>query len=178
MKELLERSKSISCIQQRYLSDPNNLPRTIIGNVYVDLIRNQSAEVSKFQSDGPVIDVFRRTFLSNFSEIGVTYHGNRYISVEHAYQDMKFFPKGLRDVSDEHIDRINRVLETRREKITAEDLPRLFTNPDLSAGTSKVVAGQLRILGYVREDWDHVKLPIMLDLLIQKRPEWCFARFR
>ena len=47
-------------------------------------------------------------------------------------------------------------------------MPDLFVNPAITAGTSKIAANYLRILGYVREDWDDVKVQIMTELLIQK----------
>ena len=173
MKEMIERSKMVSCIRHRYLEDKNDLTRSLIGHVYIDLVQNQAAEVSRIHKDGPTTNVFRKTFLSNFFKTDVVYHQERFISVEHAYQAMKFHPTGIRSVKDDHLERINRALASRGEKIERQDLPTLFTNPDLTAGTSKIVANQLRRLGYVRSDWDYVKVPIMLDLLIQKfsRPD-------
>lgn len=53
-------------------------------------------------------------------------------------------------------------------EIARENLTQLFSTPDLPAGATKSAANYLRNRGYIREDWDEIKVEIMIDLLIQK----------
>jgi len=115
-----------------------------------------------------LISEFRHTFLSNFYSASVYYQGESYLSVEHAYQAMKFENSSFKNVSEEDIIKINKRLESRGTFIKKEMLPYMFTSTSMTAGTSKTVANQLRRLGYVRKDWDDAKLPIMIELVIQK----------
>lgn len=64
--------------------------------------------------------------------------------------------------------KINKKLSLRGVSIELEQIPNLFTSPDISAGTAKIVANMLRRLGYIRADWDDIKTRIMVELLVQK----------
>ncbi|WP_025898774.1 NADAR domain-containing protein [Sneathiella glossodoripedis] len=165
LRELFEKKKMIRCIKSRYF---NSVPKSLVGAVYIDLINNRTEAMLDKLKDSDTIRSFRKTFLSNFHEVEVFYRKEHFSSVEHAYQAMKFEDGVLESVSDEHIEHINHHLQKRNTSISHASLPTLFTDPSLTAGTSKVAANQLRILGYVRKDWDNVKIDIMTDLLIQK----------
>jgi predicted NAD-dependent protein-ADP-ribosyltransferase YbiA (DUF1768 family) len=81
---------------------------------------------------------------------------------------MKFFSTTWSEVSDKDIQFINNKLSELGETIERSDLPHIFSLQSMTPGGSKKVANYLRRLGYVREDWDEVKVHIMVDLLIQK----------
>jgi predicted NAD-dependent protein-ADP-ribosyltransferase YbiA (DUF1768 family)/hypoxanthine phosphoribosyltransferase len=168
LRQLTENSKMVSCIRQRYDNDQGNLARLIIGQVYVDLILNPTELVLPTLDQENTIGSFRKTFLSNFEATPIKCNGREFLSVEHAYQAMKFTENALANVTDQHVEAINRRLLERGVTIGKDSLPHLFSDPDFTAGTSKIAANQLRILGYVRNDWDYVKSEIMSQLLIQK----------
>ncbi|MFG6611363.1 NADAR domain-containing protein [Sulfitobacter sp. 1A12057] len=168
LRQLSESRKMAKCISDRYLNATSNLQRKIVGRVYIDLVQNPTERFIEELDPSRQIDSFRKTFLSNFHEVPIRYLGRNYLSVEHAYQAMKFTDDGLASVTEHHLDIINKHLAPRGVSVTTDDLPNLFIDPAFSAGSSKVAANQLRILGYVREDWDDVKAGIMCQLLIQK----------
>ena len=168
IKDLLERKKMVSCVEARYGSDTSNFTKILIGDIYTDLILNRTQELLPTIPKHELISEFRNTFLSNFYSAQVYYHGESYLSVEHAYQAMKFENSNFDNVSDEDIAKINKGLEKRGTFIKREMLPYMFTSTSMTAGTSKTVANHLRRLGYVRNDWDDAKLPIMIELVIQK----------
>lgn len=168
LKELYEKRKMRNCLRQRYSYEGADFPKRIIGAVYDDLLTTRTEDILSTVPDERIIRKFRKTFLSNFAPVKVYMDGKKFLSVEHAYQAMKFSSGVWSEISAADVDAINRKLESRRTQISLEDLPNLFVNPDISAGTSKIAANYLRILGYVRPDWDDVKVSIMLDLLLQK----------
>lgn len=168
LKEMLERRKMAKCVASRYLNDPSDQRRTMIGKVYQDLLVNLTEDVLAGPDGKTAIRKFRKTFLSNFWPVNVMIDGEKYKSVEHAYQAMKFAPDIWGHITPQDIAAINRKLEERGTYVTRESLPNLFVDPDVSAGSAKVAANYLRILGYVRKDWDDVKVPIMSNLLFQK----------
>ena len=174
LKEIMERRKAISCLKSRYLDPDSSLQKQLIGKVYIDMFSNRTSDVVQKLNSNEIIDYFRHTFLSNFAEVEVEYNNKTFQSVEHAYQSMKFKGEEIGSISSKHFNQINRKLKARSTRISREDLPNLFVDKTISAGTSKVVGNQLRILGYVREDWDHAKVPIMIELVIQKfaKPEF------
>ena len=168
LKELMEQRRAMSCIKSRYLNEDNSLQKKIIGEVYIDMIKNRTADMVQGLKSSEITDHFRHTFLSNFAKVEIIYKNKNFHSVEHAYQSMKFKGDEISNISASDFNQINRKLSLRGTKISRNELPNLFVDPNISAGTSKIVGNQLRILGYVREDWDHVKVPIMTELLIQK----------
>jgi len=168
IKDILERKKMVSCVKARYGSDVLNLTNILIRDIYSDLIMNRTQERLPLIPKEGLISEFRHTFLSNFYSASVYYQGESYLSVEHAYQAMKFENSSFKNVSEEDIIKINKRLESRGTFIKKEMLPYMFTSTSMTAGTSKTVANQLRRLGYVRKDWDDAKLPIMIELVIQK----------
>ena len=173
IKELLEKRKTIECVKSRYLKKGNDLIEKFIGKVYVDLIRTRTSLVDKDLNEDQKLSEFRKTFLSNFWPCEVKFEGKIYHSVEHAYQAMKFGEDVLATLTDSDLKKINTRLEKRGQQITKEQVPDLFILEHLNAGTSKIAANQLRIMGYVRQDWDDVKVKIMAKLLVQKfsKPE-------
>ena len=168
LRQMTESKKMVKCIESRYLSPSENLQKSIVGRVYVDIIENPTESLIHNLEPTNLIDSFRKTFLSNFQEVPIKYLGKNYLSVEHAYQAMKFTDDALSHVTDQHLELINKKLSPRGVTVLKDDLPRLFIDPSFSAGSSKVAANQLRILGYVRSDWDYVKAEIMCQLLIQR----------
>ncbi|RED16802.1 ribA/ribD-fused uncharacterized protein [Parasphingopyxis lamellibrachiae] len=176
LKEILERRKMELCTKRRYLSETKNFPRTIIGNVYLDLIRESTEDVLDRLPEDGIIRKFQKTPLSNFAPVNVSYQGERFNSVEHGYQAMKFPSSTWEKVSDRHIEAINRKLSPGGERIGRKELPHLFSSQQLSAGGSKKVAKYLRQVVHVRDDWDEVKVYIMIALLIQKFSKEKFYR--
>ena len=168
LKELTELRKMEACTRSRYLDETDHFADHLIGNVYIDLIRNPTERVLEELEDVDIIRKFQKTALSNFSPVEVMYQGERFNSVEHAYQAMKFVSTTWSEVSDKDIDFINKKLEDSGESVTRADLPHIFSKQSMSPGGSKKVANYLRRLNYVRADWDDVKVSIMIDLLIQK----------
>ena len=168
LKEIMERRKVIACIKDRYLQDDASLSKTIIGMVFKDMVSRKTSLVIDSMHTDDIIANFRHTFLSNFALVDINYNQADYKSVEHAYQSMKFDGDDISKISSKHFEQINRKLIKRGVTIQREDLSNPFLQPNISAGTSKVIGNQLRILGYVREDWDFLKVPTMTDLLILK----------
>lgn len=166
LKEIIERRRILACTRSRYHNTPDKKQKYIIGNIYVSMINDPVPDY--YSSSENTIANFRHTFLSNFHEVEIEYEGQKFRSVEHAYQAMKFNESTFQSIEQWHVDVINRSLRKRNVEIEKEDIQNLFTNPALSAGTSKIAANQLRILGFVRKDWDYAKLPIMVDLVLQK----------
>lgn len=168
LKEMLERQKMAKCVASRYINKPSDHSRVLIGKVYQDLLAQSTEDVLAGPVGNPTIRKFRKTFLSNFWPTRVSIDGGIYESVEHAYQAMKFSPDVWGKITSHDVNAINRKLEDRGAHVSLESLPYLFVDPDVSAGSAKVAANYLRILGYVRNDWDDVKVPIMANLLLQK----------
>ncbi|GLS86134.1 hypothetical protein GCM10010873_11080 [Cypionkella aquatica] len=168
LKEILERKKMISCVRARYSSSGHTLVDKTMGRIYEDAIRFPTEIAIKDLQTYQLKISFRGTSLSNFYEIPTVRSRSLYASVEHAYQAAKFPPNALERVGDKEIHRINSRLASRGVTVTKESLPSLFEGPELTAGASKIAANELRIMGYVRDDWDYVKLRIMTELLIQK----------
>lgn len=168
LKELTELRKMEACTRTRYLNESGTFTDHLIGKVYIDLIRNPTERVLEELSDEQIVRKFQKTALSNFAPVEVAYQGERFNSVEHAYQAMKFVSTTWSEVSDRDIEFINKKLEDSGESVTRADLPHIFSKQSMSPGGSKKVANYLRRLNYVREDWDDVKVPIMIDLLVQK----------
>lgn len=168
LKEIFERAKMSSCIMHRYENSECDLPRRIVGQVYQSLLTDKTENVLAQLEPSETHTHFRKTFLSNFYPVDILLGGNKYVSVEHAYQAMKFEPNIWDIISDQDVKLINRKLAGRGAKISREELPNLFTDSRITAGTSKTVGNNLRILGYVRADWDDVKIDIMVQLLVQK----------
>lgn len=164
LRQLNERRRMISCVRRRYIKSSDNPISRVIGQIYVDLIRvpNMSTD------DKNSISSFRHTFLSNFYPCEVMLESEAYTSVEHAYQRAKIVESELSNLTDEHVSTINKKLAVRDVRIGKDDILRFFSSEEAAAGTSKIIGNQLRILGFVRNDWDHVKLPIMTALVIQK----------
>ncbi|MEP5054564.1 MAG: NADAR domain-containing protein [Qipengyuania citrea] len=168
LKELTEIRKMETCTRSRYLADGNSFSEKVIGKVYLDLIRNPTERVLEEVDPDQTIRKFQKTALSNFAPVEIVYQGEKFNSVEHAYQAMKFLSTTWSEVSDKHIEFINKKLEDTGESVTRADLPHIFSKQSMSPGASKKVANFLRRLNYVRSDWDDVKVPIMIDLLVQK----------
>lgn len=168
LREILEQRRNIACIRQRYLNQGSSLQRMLIGKAYIDLFKYKTREIVEKKSDTEIIDKFRRTFLSNFSPIEVTYSGKIFESTEHAYQAMKFLPGALESVTESDIHSINHEISEKGFEVQKEDLPFIFTREGIPAGISKRIANKLRRLGHVRVDWDEIKIFVMTDLLILK----------
>lgn len=168
LREIFENRRTIACIRQRYLSSGNDLKRKIIGRIYIDLIRNKTRDILENMPSENITDNFRKTFLSNFSTVDIIYSQRKFISVEHAYQAMKFHAGSLEKVTSHDVGEINKEIEGRGIVVTKEMLPHIFTIDKIEAGTSKKIANKLRRLGYVRNDWDSAKIVIMIELLILK----------
>lgn len=168
LKEILELRKVETCTRLRYLQDRNSFSERVIGSVYVDAMRNPTERMLDEIDSGSMIRKFQKTPLSNFAPVEVELKQEKFNSVEHAYQSMKFLSTTWSKVSQGNIDYINRRLEGADDHVTRENLSNVFSRLSLSPGNSKRVANHLRRLGHVRDDWDHVKVPYMTDLLIQK----------
>lgn len=164
LKQLNERRRMVACVRKRFSSASENPIDRIMGNLYVDLLKHPEGRVE----GNSHISSFRHTFLSNFARVDVSLERTKYSSVEHAYQRAKLTEDALEHLTEEHIRIINKKLARRGTQIEKQHVLSFFSNPEQDAGTSKTVGNQLRILGFVRPDWDDVKLPLMTALLVQK----------
>jgi len=174
IRELLEKRKMIACTKARYGRKDGSYCDDLVGQVYMDMLDTPTEKILSDTEPSQIIRSFQKTFLSNFYLVEVFYNRKRFSSVEHAYQAMKFDPENWSRINQADVDYINKKLKSRGASISSEDLPNMFTLPEITAGTSKIAANCLRIRGYVRNDWDDIKAVIMAELLIQKfaKPEF------
>jgi len=167
IKEIVERRKMIASVKRRYFGESVPAYKPIIGRAYLSLFDALSRPARRPVSDREGVFGFRGTFLSNFFPASVECNGVNYQSVEHAYQAMKFSHVSRVEVSEQDLRKINRVLARRGEQVSHYGVTDLF-NSGLTPGSSKIVGNHLRRLGYVRKDWDYVKVDVMTLLLCQK----------
>lgn len=131
---------------------------------------NPVPAMRKHLREQPVIADFTNTFLSNFyiTPVAIVYGGTEYPSVEHAYQSQKFHADALARVTPEDVRSIHDLMNARGHKWDGDDVARMFRDARVSAGSVKRIAEYLRGRGYVRKDWDDIKVQIMIELLLQK----------
>lgn len=141
----------------------------IKGRVFLEMVENPTMGVMPGLDDGNSVRDFRHSFLSNFyvTPEPVWCSGVSYPTVEHAYQAQKFSESELRVAPVEHLDGI-RGLFGKRGRFWDGNVADVFRDSSLSAGNVKVAADYLRSNGYVRDDWDDVKIPLMISLLLKK----------
>lgn len=167
LKELVERRKMLCDIRRQYPPGVSII-NDILKSVESSLVRERTEEALRRVPSESIIFNFKGTFLSNFWPCKIRFHSVNFNSVEHAYQAAKFEPGTLESLSDYHIERVNRRLERRGERFDRAGLMELFASPEISAGSVKIAANELRIIGLVRPDWDRVKFYTMAELLIEK----------
>jgi ribA/ribD-fused uncharacterized protein len=108
------------------------------------------------------IDRFQGTFLSNFHLVGISWRGSKYRSVEQAYQFSKFDPKTLRKLDGTIVRKMEAVIWKRIDNVIA-----IFQG-DCSPKDAKRVANILRDSGLVKDGWDGLRVPVMIELLVAK----------
>lgn len=168
LREILEKRKMEKCVKSRYLNGDGIFRNELIGKLYLDMIRNSTESMLNNLDDDMIIRKFQKTPFSNFHPIKIVFQGARYDSVEHAYQSMKFSTASWERVDQKDIEAIIRKLNRYNIYTPKEDLSKIFSNQDMPPGASKNIANFLRSRGYIRENWDEIKVPIMVDLLICK----------
>jgi predicted NAD-dependent protein-ADP-ribosyltransferase YbiA (DUF1768 family)/hypoxanthine phosphoribosyltransferase len=168
LREIFEHRKMEVCTKERYLANNPSFSRKMIGRVYLDLLGASTEEILYRLPPERIVRKFQLTPLSNFAPVNVSYQGERFNSVEHGYQAMKFRSGVWEQVTDRDIKLINRRLSPEDQIHSKDDIPSLFSGQRLSASGSKSVANYFRRRGFVRDDWDEIKVGIMTDLLIQK----------
>ncbi len=120
---------------------------------------------------------FQKTPFSNFALVPIDYEGSTYPSVEHAYMAAKF--KTMEPISKEIAKLkipeiiykfINHKLEMRdnEERVSSENIDSVFENSKFSAGDIKEIVKILHDYIGIRDDFNTVKLPLMIKFLIQK----------
>ncbi|MEI7870221.1 MAG: NADAR domain-containing protein [Candidatus Methylumidiphilus sp.] len=108
------------------------------------------------------IESFRDTFLSNFWQVKISYKGENFSSVEHAYQWSKF-----------DLNRLTSIETSLREEISKQlgkdniDLPGIFYSSEKS-GIIKKLAEILTERGFLRDNWDDIRVEKMIDLTLRK----------
>lgn len=133
-----------------------------------DTKENPTQHLISSTSPEEQILVFKKTFLSNMWPCVVTYDGHTYTSTEIPYQYSKFNRLALNFLDKEVIQQIQDILIEKYElKWDGNDLCALFEGPDMQSGMSKKIAHLIPDC-YYRDDWDEVKLDVMMDLVFQK----------
>lgn len=167
LKEIAE-TRRLSREYRRKLDESEVLADQIMYRAFIKMCEKPTEDVlEKLDSSNAVLD-FRYTFLSNFYAVPITYAGQHYPSVEHAYHAQKFTTAALSGVSRECMEEINELLRVRGRLEKIEYVGNVFTDQTLLSGTIKAISDTLRKHGYVRSNWDDDKMRLMADLLLQK----------
>lgn len=140
----------------------------IKSEIFLDLERNPIEKVLSEVPSENSIGSFQDTFLSNFQPVPVEMDGITYPTVEHAYQRAKFDIDALATLSQERREEVLALLSERGFPRTVEQLPTIFSDPEIKPGTIKRVADLLRTYDLVGENWDDKRVDSMIDLLMQK----------
>jgi predicted NAD-dependent protein-ADP-ribosyltransferase YbiA (DUF1768 family)/hypoxanthine phosphoribosyltransferase len=167
LREIVERRRLIASYRQRAKQD-SGLVEAINYEVTCDLVTAPTELTLPTLNDKNAVLSFRGTFLSNFYITEICYQGVRYPSVEHAYQSQKFDPVVLSGVSKTHFGQLRDELQARGRRVDHGDLAALFLDGNMSAGNIKVCADLLRRWGYARDNWDDIKIRLMIELSLQK----------
>lgn len=112
------------------------------------------------------IDSFQGTFLSNFASARIVHDGKTFQSVEHAYQYSKFESHTFQHLPVNVLAEINEILDS-TEHYSAENVASIFTS-DSSPGVVKKISEILRKYGFVRDNWDEMRVDILTGLLLKK----------
>lgn len=169
IRGIVEERRLVASYRARLNSD-RTAPDQIMHRAFLRMLEDPTEDVLPRLNDENAILRFENTPLSNFyiTPKPIRYRRISYPSVEHAYQAQKFADGALARVTAEHKAEIREILRVRGQKWNSADVEAIFTDPNMSAGAVKVSANHLRDRGYVREDWDDVKIRLMIGLLIQK----------
>lgn len=167
LKEIIERRRMLKDINRQYPLGIS-VATDVVRASERSLVLKRTEEVMRSELADDAIFKFKGTFLSNFWPCDIKFGGRNFNSIEHAYQAAKFEADTLGKLTDFQMDRINKRLEKRGEKFDKDGLIELFDNPQISAGSTKIVANEMRIMGLVRDDWDKVKFFTMAELLLLK----------
>ena len=133
-----------------------------------DIAINSTTEMIAAINPSKLIDVFQKTFLSNMYPCQVYYKDYLYSSTEVPYQYSKFDLPKLRNIDQNFIEQIQCLLWERYEyKWDGLDICGFFKSSDMQSGMAKRIA-KLIPQSCFRDDWDEVKLDIMIDLVYQK----------
>lgn len=172
LREIIENNE----LANYYLEKSNiaeNLASQIKYEVFAEGILHPTIPRLRSQPRKEAINRFQNTFLSNFYPTTVVYEGVEYPSVEHAYQRSKFNLDRIRNLHSSIIEGINQTLRLRRRTELITNLPEAFRNSHIPPSDAKRIADALRTYNLVRNEWDDIRIDVMIDLLLQKfqKPE-------
>jgi len=108
------------------------------------------------------IDSFQNTFLSNFHKVRIPRRGKNFPSVEHAYQSAKFDTNTLLNMPTKLWHEIEHIADQHIPVVSD-----LFTT-DCRSGSIKRIATLLTEKGLHRDNWDEIRVGIMIELLVTK----------
>lgn len=111
---------------------------------------------------------FAGTFLSNFAYCEIIYKDKNYRSVERAYQRAKFDFEDLNSVSEQVKNESMQYMISRGIILDVLDLNEIFEGVVGSSSEAKSVAEILVKHGYQRNNWAQIRVPIMVEFLVQK----------
>ncbi len=167
LKQIMEINQLIKFYKEK-IKEAKTLAEKIKYEVFIDDLENPTETVLESAKAEDVLDKFQGTFLSNFYATPVEHNGIVYPSVEHAYQAAKFSPETFSSLDELQRSELSEILKQKGYAQPVDDFGQIFTEPTVTSGITKVVASKLREWGFVRKDWDDVRIEIMIDLLIQK----------
>jgi predicted NAD-dependent protein-ADP-ribosyltransferase YbiA (DUF1768 family)/pyrimidine operon attenuation protein/uracil phosphoribosyltransferase len=140
----------------------------IKGEVIADSILNKHQLLYEALNEENSIQVFKHTFLSNFYAVELSYEGETYPSVEHAYIAQKYRNIDLRNLTPNQLKDLNQVFKIKGIDMELTDFSQIFSDRSLPAGVVKRISDRLQGLGFKPSDWDDLRMDIMIELLVQK----------
>ncbi len=167
LKEIMEISQLIKFYREK-IQETQEGSKKIKFEVFLDDLENPTERMLEEKKPEQIIGKFQGTYLSNFYAVPVTRDGVTYPSVEHAYQSAKFSPSVFASLTEEQKSILSEILKQKGYAQLIDDYSTIFTEPTIPSGITKDVANKLREWGFVRADWDEVRIEVMIDLLIQK----------
>lgn len=167
LKEIMEINQLIKFYKDK-IKTAQTPSEVMMYEVFIDDLENPTERVLEETKPEKRIEKFQGTYLSNFYSVPVIYDEVSYPSVEHAYQGLKFSKEALQGLSQEQKNELEEILKQKGYARKVEDFSTIFTDSTIPSGVTKVVATKLKEWGFVRKDWDDVRIEIMINLLIQK----------
>lgn len=163
LKEIIE-----SRLLQKHYLDKNqqsSLFKRIKASVIADAIENKSEYLFSSFNEENSIQAFKHTFLSNFYSVKIHFQGKSYPSVEHAYISKKFRPDVFKNLSLGQIAELNQIFKMKGIAQELTDFSNIFFDKNIPAGIVKRISNKLKGWGYKNDDWDDIRLDLMINLL-------------
>jgi ribA/ribD-fused uncharacterized protein len=167
LKQIMEIKQLVKFYRDK-IAEAKSESEKIKYEIFIDDLDNPTERVLEELAPEQMIEKFQGTFLSNFYAVPVVLNGVTYPSVEHAYQSAKFSPSVFSSLTKEQKDGLAEILKEKGYAEKVEDFSTIFSNPTVTSGITKSIANALRNWGFVRADWDDVRIEVMINLLIQK----------